>query len=71
VSIVSSVIVKDREQGGVRFIEEHHTDSLGVVHSWKRFVPVGYDASVDLATHATQIADSLALKEFQLTVGIK
>ena len=59
-SIVSSVIVKDRDQGFARFIEEAHTDSAGKVHVLRKFVPHGYDAAADLAAHATQLAEQLA-----------
>ena len=62
-SIVSSVIVKDRNDGGTRFIEERHTDSQGVVYVRKRNVPIGYDAAADLAAHATELSDSLAERE--------
>ena len=62
-SIVSSAITKDRDQGFARFIEESHTDSTGKVHVLRRFVPFGYDLTADLALHATQIANRLADEE--------
>ena len=62
-SIVSSTITKDRDQGFSRFVEESHTDSLGKVHVLRRFVPYGYDLTADLAFHATQIAAQLADEE--------
>jgi hypothetical protein len=62
-SIVSSAITKDRDQGFARFVEESHTDSTGKVHVMRRFVPYGYDLTADLALHATQIAAQLGDEE--------
>ena len=62
-SIISSTITKDRDQGFARFVEESHTDSLGKIHVLRRFVPYGYDLTADLALHATQIATQLADEE--------
>lgn len=62
-SIVSSTLVKDRDHGFARMIEEAHTDSVGNVHILRRFVPFGYDATADLSAHAGQIALALAERE--------
>lgn len=62
-SIVSSVISKDRDDGFMRMIEEKHTDSTGGVHVIRRYLPHGADATTLLAVHAEQIAADLAAAE--------
>ena len=64
-SIVSSTITKDRDHGFARFIEESHTDSQGKVYVRRRFVPYGYDATADLASHAAELAEQLAQQEVE------
>lgn len=64
-SIISSVITKDRDDGIARFVEETHTDSTGKTYVRRRTVPHGYDAQADLAAHAAELAAVLADMEAQ------
>lgn len=69
-AIVTSVIELDVDLGnGMRSIHEQHTDSVGEVHVWRRFAPVGYDAAADLPAHAAALAEQLAAAEFDALVA--
>ena len=62
-SIVSSVIAKDRNHGFARFIEEAHTDNLGKVHVVRYFAPVGFDVNARMAVRVAELNAQLAEAE--------
>ncbi len=59
-SIVSSVIAKDRDDGFARMVEEKHTDSTGKIHVIRRYVAYGADETALLSIHAAQLSEMLA-----------
>jgi hypothetical protein len=70
VSIVSSAYVADghTQLDGRRYVEEAHTDSVGVVHSVRYLAPVGADYQAIANARASQIADALAEAEAQAAI---
>jgi len=65
-SIVTSQITRQRNDGGVLFVEETHIDDLGKVHILRRRVPVDYaNLATDMVTHAAEMNIALAEAEAQ------
>lgn len=65
-TIVSSVIASDSAQrDGRRWIEEIHTDQLGLKYIRLYLVDAGYDANAALAAYVAVLEDGIAAAEIQ------
>lgn len=63
-AIVSTAINAGHEQiDGRRYVEELHTDHLGVVHSIEYLAAADADTAAIAAAHAVQIAEDMAEAE--------
>ena len=63
-TIVSSIIAKDVEKSGRRWIREDHTDHLGMIYEfWYRVKLPDYDILAALAARAVTLAADLAKAE--------
>lgn len=60
-SIVNSVVnVGHAQIDGRRYVEELHTDSVGVVHRIEYLAAVGTDTDAEAAARAIRLAEQLA-----------
>jgi len=68
-SIVSSVIVADNVQvDGRRWIDELHTDNLGLTYGQHYLADAGFDANAALAVHATKLTNDINDAEIERNV---
>jgi hypothetical protein len=70
-SIVSSTYTVDTHDQvtGRRFVTEHHTDSVGVVHTVTYLAPVGADYQAIANARAEAIAEQIANEEAEALIN--
>lgn len=64
-SIVSSSIVIQRDDGGFWYVEEEHTDNIGGKHKWRYTPTKAVDLNAVMAQHAAVLAERLANEEIE------
>lgn len=69
-AIVSSTFIVGHAQAdGRRYVTERHTDDSGGVHEREYLAPVGADHAAIAGGYAVQLAEALAVGEFEEIIG--
>jgi hypothetical protein len=69
-AIVSSVIVEDAiQRDGRRWVREHHTDHLGIVHAIAYLAAAGFDAAAALLARVATLEASLREREIAANIA--
>lgn len=67
--ILSTHTVGHAQADGRRYVEEFHTDTVGVVHRVEYLAAAGADYVAIRDARAGQISEALAEAEFQALIG--